>query len=79
MSEGTVVEADCNDLADYEFDIDPFDVIRNLPESLPLNRTPLPRPPRTRLRAQLPKTLVLDLDETLVHASMEPIDYYGIN
>mmetsp|Transcript_2737 Transcript_2737/g.6612 ORF Transcript_2737/g.6612 Transcript_2737/m.6612 type:complete len:412 (-) Transcript_2737:418-1653(-) len=63
----------CFDDEDDEDDFDPFSFMKHLPQltAEQLNRdTVLPK----RTRNSPPITLVLDLDETLVHASLEPLE-----
>jgi CTD small phosphatase-like protein 2 len=58
-----------------EDDFDPFLFIKNLPALSPELRnrvSPLPR----KMRSSPPISLALDLDETLVHCSITPLDKY---
>ncbi|CAK9144302.1 unnamed protein product [Ilex paraguariensis] len=63
-------EEDCEELDDF----DPYLFIKNLPDLLSVVPTfrPVLLPKQTR--SCPPTTLVLDLDETLVHSTLEPCD-----
>mmetsp|Transcript_768 Transcript_768/g.1066 ORF Transcript_768/g.1066 Transcript_768/m.1066 type:complete len:453 (+) Transcript_768:140-1498(+) len=57
-----------------EWDFDPFSFIANLPEpSFEQRSRPMRLPAKTK---DCKVTLVLDLDETLVHCSTEPIEFF---
>lgn len=61
---------------DEDVEFDPFTFIKYLPPpplEARMRQSPLPRPTTDKI------CLALDLDETLVHCSVEPIDDYHIN
>jgi hypothetical protein len=73
-SDGTALDStrDGESDADFEDDydeFDPFEFIKNLPENPSKDSLTMVLPKKTR--GQPPVSLVLDLDETLVHASLE--------
>lgn len=71
----TSIEGQMEDDESEEFDeFDPYFFIKNLPElaSVVPSFRPVLLPKRTR--SCPPTTLVLDLDETLVHSTLEPCD-----
>ncbi|KAL3609475.1 hypothetical protein D5086_000495 [Populus alba] len=65
----------CMEEEDYEFDdFDPYLFIKNLPELSSVVPTFRPMLLPKQTRSCPPTTLVLDLDETLVHSTLEPCD-----
>jgi len=68
QADGAESNSDMDD--DFE-DFDPFEFIKNLPAN---RSTPLPCALPKKTRNAPPVSLVLDLDETLVHASLEFMD-----
>ncbi|KAI9022566.1 hypothetical protein DFJ74DRAFT_643376 [Hyaloraphidium curvatum] len=70
----TVEDPEAEDDDDSE-EFDPFWFIRNLP---PYIQKPRPAALPRKTRSSPPITLVLDLDETLVHCSTSPLDHADI-
>eukprot|EP00808_Paulinella_micropora_P006304 g63575.t1 len=62
-------ETDSDRADGYDFDVSPYVLMKNLPPLPPLRTPALPR----RRSADPSHCLVLDLDETLVHCSVQPI------
>jgi len=75
MVDDEIEEDDIDDVDDYDYDeFDPFDFIRSLPPLDPYRDPILPPKP-----ADGPAiTLVLDLDETLVHCTTAEMDEYDV-
>jgi TFIIF-interacting CTD phosphatase-like protein len=72
--DGTVLDSTGDEESDADFEddydeFDPFEFIKNLPENPSKDSLTMVLPKKTR--GQPPVSLVLDLDETLVHASLE--------
>ncbi|MFQ6670150.1 hypothetical protein Gotur_035195, partial [Gossypium turneri] len=69
-----VEDSDVNSDSDKADDFDPQSFIKSLPELSDVVSSFLPAATAMEARRRKPITLVLDLDETLVHSTLEPCD-----
>ncbi|XP_039033920.1 CTD small phosphatase-like protein 2 isoform X2 [Hibiscus syriacus] len=69
-----IEESDVNSDSDQADDFDPQSFIKNLPELSDVVSSFRPTSVATEARRRKHITLVLDLDETLVHSTLEPCD-----